>query len=160
MFENMDIIAFFSGAPWPTIGACAAVLTVMLGIWIFALNRFNPTFGTMDEPDAVAIAKGNCGDSMKISLKFSRGKVADASYWTDGCKFSSECGAAATRMALGKTPEEVADIDYLSIREAVGGMPEEDLHCATLAADTLQESLRIYCLGLHKVSDQTASGQK
>jgi nitrogen fixation NifU-like protein len=160
VFENMDITAFFSGAPWPTIGACAAVLTVMLGTWILALNKFNPTFGTMDEPDAVAIAKGNCGDSMKISLKFSRGKVADASYWTDGCKFSSECGGAATRMALGKTPEEVADIDYLSIREAVGGMPEEDLHCATLAADTLRESLRIYCLGLHKVSDLTASEQK
>ncbi|MFH0957366.1 MAG: iron-sulfur cluster assembly scaffold protein [Pseudomonadota bacterium] len=117
------------------------------------LNRVNPTLSSMDEPDAVAVAKGRCGDSMKISLKFRSGRVLDASYWTDGCKFSSACGAAATRLALGKTPEEVADIDYLAVKNAIGGLPEEDLHCATLAADTLQESLRIYCLGMHKKHD-------
>lgn len=147
----MEFLTFFSNVPWYTIATCAIVIILVLGGWVVFLNRFNPTLGTMDEPDAVAIAKGNCGDSMKISLKFRRGKVVDANYWTDGCKFSSECGAAATRLALGKTPEEVADIDYRAIREEVGGMPEEDLHCATLAADTLQESLRIYCLDLHKI---------
>ncbi len=148
----MDLSALFSSVPWHTIMACSAILMLVLGGWVFFLNKFNPTLGTIDEPDAVAIARGNCGDSMKISLKFQSGKVVNASYWTDGCKFSSECGAAATRLALGKTPEEVADIDYRIIRQEVGGIPEEDLHCATLAADTLQESLRIYCLDLHKSS--------
>ncbi len=149
----------FSGVSWYPIVACAAVLMLLLSGWILFLNKFNPTLGTMDEPDAVAIAKGNCGDSMKISLKFRRGKVIDASYWTDGCKFSSECGAAATRLALGKTPEEIADIDYMAVKEAVGGIPEEDLHCATLAAGTLQESVRIYCLDLHKSQNQTVSAK-
>ena len=155
----MDFTVLFSGVSWYPIVACAAVLMLLLSGWILFLNKFNPTLGTMDEPDAVAIAKGNCGDSMKISLKFRRGKVIDASYWTDGCKFSSECGAAATRLALGKTPEEIADIDYMAVKEAVGGIPEEDLHCATLAAGTLQESVRIYCLELHKSQNQTVSAK-
>jgi nitrogen fixation protein NifU and related proteins len=155
----MDFTVLFSGVSWYPIVGAAAVLMVLLSGWILFLNKFNPTYGTMDEPDAVAIAKGNCGDSMKISLKFRRGKVVDASYWTDGCKFSSECGAAATRLALGKTPEEIADIDYIAVKEAVGGIPEEDLHCATLAAGTLQESVRIYCLDLHKSQSQTVSAK-
>ncbi len=146
----MDLLLIFSGTPWFTIGAGAVILILVLGCWVLFLNRVNPTLTSIDEPDAVAVAKGKCGDSMKISLKFKAGKVGDASYWTDGCKFSSACGAAATRLALGKTPEEVADIDYLAVKDAVGGMPEEDMHCATLAADTLHESLRIYCLGMNK----------
>ena len=145
----MDFASIFSGIPWFTVGIGALVLIFVSGGWIIFLSKVNPTLSSMDEPDAVAIAKGNCGDSMKISLKFRNGKVDDASYWTDGCKFSSACGAAATRLALGKTPEEVADIDYRAVRDAVGGLPEEDMHCATLAADTLQESLRAYCLGLN-----------
>ncbi len=149
----MDFLTIFSGIPWTTIGVGSLVLILVVGIWILLLNRVNPTLASMDEPDAVAIAKGRCGDSMKISLKFNKGRVADATYWTDGCKFSSACGAAATRLALGKSPEEVADISYMSVKDAVGGLPEEDMHCATLAADTLQESLRIYCLGINKKAE-------
>lgn len=128
------------------IGA-ALVIGFVLTLWILILSRINPTLGTMDEPDVVALAKGKCGDSMKISLKFRGDRVKDATYWTDGCRSSNECGAAATRLALNKTPEELADIDYRAIHDEVGGLPEEDWHCATLAAGVLQESVRIYLTG-------------
>ncbi len=127
---------------WATI-----ILVFVLGLWIVILNRINPTLGTMDEPDVVALATGKCGDSMKISLKFDKDRVVDAKYWTNGCRSSNECGAAATRLALHKTPDEIVDIDYKAIHEEVGGLPEEDWHCATLAAGVLQESLRIYMTG-------------
>lgn len=120
------------------------VLLFVLGLWIAVLSRINPTLGTMDEPDVVALATGKCGDSMKISLKFDRDRVVDAKYWTNGCRSSNECGAAATRLALNRTPEEIVDIDYRAIHDEVGGLPEDDWHCATLAAGVLQESLRIY----------------
>lgn len=127
---------------------CAAlIIGFVLSLWIIILNRINPTLGTMDEPDVVALAKGKCGDSMKISLKFRGNRVIDAKYWTDGCRSSNECGAAATRLALNKTPEELVDIDYRAIHNEVGGLPEEDWHCATLAAGVLQESLRMYMTG-------------
>ncbi len=128
------------------IGA-AVVLTFLLGLWIIVLNRINPTLGTMDEPDVVALATGKCGDSMKISLRFDNNRVVDAKYWTNGCRSSNECGAAATRLALNRTPEEIVDIDYRAIHDAVGGLPEDDWHCATLAAGVLQESLRMYMTG-------------
>jgi nitrogen fixation NifU-like protein len=98
---------------------------------------------------------GSCGDSMKISLRFANYRVVEAKYWTDGCRMSSACGATAARLALHKTPEEIADVDYSAIEREVGGLPEEDRHCATLAAATLQEALRVYLFEIHEAAEQT-----
>jgi len=73
--------------------------------------------------------------------------VVEAKYWTDGCRMSSACGAAAAKLALHKTAEEIADIDHVAIEKEVGVLPEEDLHCATLAAGALQEAIRLYLVG-------------
>ena len=137
----------------------ALVIGLVLTLWILVLSRINPTLGTMDEPDVVALAKGKCGDSMKISLKFNGDRVVDAKYWTDGCRSSNECGAAATRLALNKTPEELADIDYMAIHKEVGGLPEEDWHCATLAAGTLHESVRLYLTGQGRNTPRENNGE-
>ncbi len=84
---------------------------------------------------------------MKISLRFVDDRVVEAKYWTDGCRMSGACGAAAAKLALGKSPEEIADIDHVAVEREVGGLPEEDLHCATLASGTLQEAIRLYLVG-------------
>ncbi len=142
----MDL-SFVYNIPWIHYLVAAAVLFGIVGLWVLLLQKWNPTLGTMDAPDATAYLRGSCGDAMEISLRFKDGRVIDAKYWTDGCRFSSDCGAAAARLAINRTPEEIADIDYQAIAAEVGGLPEEDLHCATLAAGTLHESLRKYFTG-------------
>lgn len=119
----------------------------IVGLWVFVQYVTNPSWGTMDDPHASAFVKGSCGDAMKISLMFKRGRVSDAKYWTDGCRMSNECGAAAARLAMRKTPEELADVDHLAIEKEVGVLPDEDRHCATLAAGALQECLKEYLVG-------------
>jgi nitrogen fixation NifU-like protein len=48
-------------------------------------------------------------------------------------------------MAMGKTPDEIIDINGDAILGRIGdNVPEEDRHCAFLAASTLQEALDIY----------------
>jgi NifU-like protein involved in Fe-S cluster formation len=123
------------------------LLALVLGAWIWLQRKTDPERGTMDDPDATAFLRGKCGDAMKISLRFEDNRAVDAKYWTDGCRMSSACGAAAARLAMGKTPEEIADIDHTAVEREVGGLPEEDLHCATLAAGTLQEAVRLYLVG-------------
>lgn len=142
----MDSIHLYT-LPWYHLLAGAAVIFIIVGLWVAVLHYWNPALGTMDTPDATAYLRGSCGDAMEISLKFKDGRVVDAKYWTDGCRFSSDCGAAAAELAVNKTPEEIADIDYRAITDHVGGLPEEDWHCATLAAATLQESLKTYFVG-------------
>ncbi len=142
----MDLTAF-SQLPWTNIFIAAGILSACFGLYAWLQHRTNPTWGTIDQPDATAFVKGTCGDSMKLSLKFRDGVVADARHWTDGCRMSDACGAAAAKLALNKSPEDLADLDYRQIEEEVGVLPEEDRHCATLAAGCLHEALRVYLTG-------------
>ena len=102
--------------------------------------------GLMDNPDGYRCVTGSCGDTMQIFLKFENGQVKDASFLTDGCGSSAVCGSFAAEMAIGKSPDEVLDITGESILQRVGGLPEEDKHCAFLSADALQEALHDYMI--------------
>ncbi len=102
--------------------------------------------GRMQKCDASAIIKGDCGDTMEIFLKFSGNKVQDASYCTDGCASSSICGSYTAEMTIGKDPVEVTEITGEVVLKKIGKFPEEDKHCAFLAAETLQEALRCYMI--------------
>lgn len=105
----------------------------------------NPLFrGPLVDADSHACVKGTCGDSMEIFLKFRNNRVCDAAYLTDGCGSSTVCGSFAAEMTLGKTPDELTDITGEAILEKIGKFPEEDQHCAFLAAATVQEVLRQY----------------
>jgi nitrogen fixation NifU-like protein len=49
-------------------------------------------------------------------------------------------------MAIGKNPDEILEITGEAILKKLGGLPEEDRHCAFLAAATLQEALNTYMI--------------
>ena len=100
--------------------------------------------GVIDNPDGYGHVAGSCGDRMEIFLRFEQDKVKEASFRTDGCGSSVVCGSFAAELALGKNPDELAEISGETIVKVLGGLPEEDRHCAFLAADTLQEALDDY----------------
>ena len=54
------------------------------------------------------------------------------------------CGSFAAELALGKNTEEVKKITNETILQIVGGLPEEDQHCALLAANTLRAAIDQY----------------
>jgi len=100
--------------------------------------------GRMENPDGWARITGECGDTMEIYLKFKDNHVVDASYFTDGCASSMVSGSFASELALGKSPEELTDITADDVLAAIGRLPEDDLHCTTLAARTIQAALDNY----------------
>ncbi len=105
----------------------------------------NPKFnGRMENPDGMGRVTGECGDTMEIYLKFKDNRVSDASYFTDGCASSMVSGSFASELTLGKTPEELTDITADHVLNAIGKLPEEDMHCTTLAARTIQAALDSY----------------
>jgi NifU-like protein involved in Fe-S cluster formation len=109
-------------------------------------NRWqNPRFrGKLIDCDVHAHTVGACGDSMDIYLKFDNKKVSEASYITDGCGSSNVCGSFAAELSLGKRAEELADITGELILSKLGNVPEDEQHCAFLAAGTVQEALKRY----------------
>ncbi len=107
----------------------------------------NPKYnGRMENCDTSARIKGDCGDTMEIFLKFAGSHIQSASYFTDGCASSSICGSFTAEMAIGKDPDELTEITGEAVLNKIGRFPEEDNHCAFLAAETLQEALRCYMI--------------
>jgi nitrogen fixation NifU-like protein len=105
----------------------------------------NPLYrGALPDADGYGRVTGTCGDTMQIFLKIENDRVKVASFLTDGCGSSTVCGSLAAELALGKTTEELTDISGDDILQILGGFPEEDRHCAFLAAETLQEALGDY----------------
>jgi len=117
------------------------ILVAVTVAWFAVYYWLNPHVAG---PDGKARVVGTCGDVMEIRLKFEREHMVEASPWTNGCAHSLNCIWAAVDLARGKTPEEILDIDPAMIREAVGGLPRDHRHCASLAADTLHAAVDNY----------------
>lgn len=118
-----------------------AILFVIVGLWVGIHYWLSPH---VDDPDGTARITGACGDTMEIQLKFKEDRVEKTAHWTDGCVYSLNCVCAAADLAGGKDPEEILEIDADRIQRSVGGLPADHLHCARLAAGTLQAALDDY----------------
>jgi nitrogen fixation NifU-like protein len=105
----------------------------------------NPrNLGKIRNPDGFAKIKGPCGDTMQISFKVKDGRLSKIKFITDGCASSIAAGSMATELAQGKKIEEAAEISQQMILEALDGLPEESVHCALLASNTLKEAIKNY----------------
>ena len=100
--------------------------------------------GALTDPDGYGRVTGKCGDTIQIYLLFEEDRVKQSSFQTDGCGSSIVCGSFAAELALGKIPDALAEITGETILEKIGGLPEEDRHCAFLAAEGLREALDDY----------------
>jgi len=102
----------------------------------------NPTnFGVIEKPDTAALIKGPCGDTMKITVIIENNIIKKACFWTDGCGATIACGNMITKMIKDKKVEEALNISKNDLIKALDGLPNEHLHCAKLAIDTLNMAL-------------------
>ena len=105
----------------------------------------NPrNLGKIRNPDGFAKIKGPSGDTMQISFKIKDRRLSKIRFMTDGCASSIAAGSMATELAQGKKIEEAAGISQQMILEGLKGLPEESVHCALLASNTLKEAIMNY----------------
>jgi len=100
--------------------------------------------GRVYDADGLAVVTGPCGDTMEIWIKVREGIINRATFWTDGCGTTIAAGSMITELAKGKTVSEAFAITQQQVLNALGGLPEESIHCALLAADTLREAIKDY----------------
>jgi len=106
------------------------------------LNPIN--MGRIEDADGYGKVTGSCGDTMEIFLKIENELISDARFITDGCGPSMVCGSMVTELAKGGDVKEAGGIKAEKILDELGGLPEADQHCASLAADTLSEAITTY----------------
>ncbi len=106
-------------------------------------DRFNypKNLGRLADPDAYGIVHGWCGDTMEIYLQLSGERIKEARFMTDGCGPTIACGSMLTTMLEGLSTKDAQRITSKHLIKALGGLPEENAHCAKLAIDTLLKAI-------------------
>ncbi|MBN1569805.1 MAG: iron-sulfur cluster assembly scaffold protein [Acidobacteria bacterium] len=108
-------------------------------------HGMNPrNVGEIQDADGFGKITGPCGDTMSIWIKIKDNTIIDAKFTTDGCGTSRASGSMATEIAKGKDLAEAQRISRQDILDGLGGLPEESEHCALLAANTLNESIKSF----------------
>ena len=106
----------------------------------------NPrNYRQIENPDGYARVKGPCGDTMEMFIKMDNNNISNCTFQTDGCGTTIACGSITTELAKDKSfIQALASVSSGEILEKLGGLPEADVHCAHLAAETLRRALADY----------------
>lgn len=98
-------------------------------------------------PDAHAqghYGDSSCGDSITMYIKVEDNHIDDISYLVFGCSASIATASMTTVLAKGRSLEEALKITEEEIAEALGGLPEEKMHCSNLGAGALRDAINNY----------------
>ncbi|MBN2495639.1 MAG: iron-sulfur cluster assembly scaffold protein [Deltaproteobacteria bacterium] len=106
------------------------------------LQPHNP--GPMEDADGHGCVTGPCGDTMQFWIKVRDDRLVQVHFTTDGCGVSLVCGSMCARLAEGLELSEAKQVTQQRILQALGSVPDEEVHCALLASNTLMEAVRDY----------------
>jgi nitrogen fixation NifU-like protein len=85
-----------------------------------------------------------CGDMMTFYIKVKNNKIEDVKFKTFGCGAAIAVSSMVSEMALGKTLEEVMSFTNADVAKALGGLPQNKMHCSNLGADALHKAVENY----------------
>lgn len=85
------------------------------------------------------------GITTKMSVKVEKGVIRDIRFKTAGCALSIASASMVTELVKGATMEEALFLSPADVSQALGGIPEEKMHCSELAVDALYSALTDYC---------------
>lgn len=98
----------------------------------------------LEDADGKGVEEGLCGDSMEFYIKVVSGKIARASFFTDGCSPTIACGSRLARYVEGLPIAQALEFKPSSLEKLLGGLPDDHRHCATLAVISLRKAIRDY----------------
>lgn len=97
--------------------------------------------GVIELPSGRALGVGQCGDSVEVTLTVTDQRIADIRCQPSGCAFTIACASAMSELARQRTLEDALEISPQDVEAELGGLPEDHLHCARLAVNTLGEAI-------------------
>ncbi|KMY66961.1 hypothetical protein AAU61_13435 [Desulfocarbo indianensis] len=103
--------------------------------------QFPRNLGVVPQPSGYANGIGQCGDSVEVTLAVDGDLLKDIRVAPHGCVYTVVCASAMSELAKGRTLDEALTLEPEDITRTVGGLPEDHLHCARLAINTLGEAI-------------------
>jgi nitrogen fixation protein NifU and related proteins len=94
--------------------------------------------GVIEEADGVGeVGNPTCGDMMTFYIKVKDDVLEDVKFQTFGCVAAIAVSSIVSEMAKGKNLGEAKKITKKAVAEALGGLPQNKMHCSNLGAEAL-----------------------
>lgn len=101
--------------------------------------------GSMPDADAEGTCGDpSCGDSLTLYIKVKDNVIEDISFLVFGCVAAIATSSMTTELVKGKPLDEALKLTDTDITEALGGLPENKLHCSVLGATALKNAIENY----------------
>lgn len=116
------------------------------------MNEYNKTitdhfenprnWGDMVDADGIGlVGDPNRGDFLKVFIRVKDTIVTDVKFLTRGCPVCIAAASIMTELAIGRDLDDAMMIEGEDIMDALGGMPENKVHCANRGAKGIQEAV-------------------
>ncbi len=115
-----------------------------VGEQFLCLARQPKNVGSLENPSGKGFAVGQCGDSIEVSLRVDRGTISDIRVLPRGCVYTLVCASAMSELAKGRDLDGALELEPQDVVNALGGLPDDHVHCARLAVNTLGEAIADY----------------
>jgi nitrogen fixation protein NifU and related proteins len=115
-----------------------------VGEQFLCLARFPKNIGSLDNSNGKGAAVGKCGDPIEVSLRIEREAITDIKVLPRGCIYTLVCASAMSELAKGRNVDHALNLEPQDVATALAGLPEDHLHCARLAVNTLGEAIADY----------------
>jgi len=110
--------------------------------------------GTMENPNvAVKVGDQGCGDSIFLFLKIEDNVITDVKFKVNGCAPVVATSSMASTLIKGKSLEDALEINDERVAEALGGLPDEKMHCTNLSLTAIRAAVTRY---MHSPEEQEA----
>ncbi len=103
--------------------------------------RFPRHMGLLAHADGRATGVGSCGDAIEMNIRLEGETIAEIGHQPNGCAYTVACASAVSMMACGKGVDDALELQAEDVERELGGLPEDHLHCARLAVNTLGEAI-------------------
>lgn len=94
-----------------------------------------------DADEIVKVGEPSCGDCLLLFLKIRNGMIVDAQFRIKGCAAAIATASMTTEMVKGMTFDAALALTDLQVAQALGGLPEEKLHCSSLAVGAVHAGI-------------------
>src|SRR3981081_1421093 len=99
--------------------------------------------GDIGDADATAeIENPACGDILRLTLKISDGRIAQARFKAKGCVPAMACASALTELVSGSTLDQTRKPRRQDLLTTVARLPPASSYAAQLAIDALSAALK------------------
>lgn len=101
--------------------------------------------GELEDANGIGTAgDSSCGDTMKLYIKVEEDVITDVRFKICGCVAALASASVTTVLVKGKTVDEALMITNKDISDALGGLPEQKMHCSVLGEEAIRNAVADY----------------